>query len=126
MGDEVTVEITETEERTDFFHRSWYCPFAYSRKLGRIHCYLSWFNDHSEVINFLCVKGAFFGFQEKGFFADDFEDSAGFRENENVIHINNHPSFGDLLLERLIHVGLECGRRIAKSKEHDFWFEESK
>ncbi|KIK34821.1 hypothetical protein CY34DRAFT_97224, partial [Suillus luteus UH-Slu-Lm8-n1] len=62
MGNEVMVEVAESKERADFFHRSWYCPITYSRKLGRVHCYLSWSNDHSEIINFLCIEGAFFRF----------------------------------------------------------------
>jgi hypothetical protein len=78
-------------------------------------------DDHAEVIDFLSVKGAFFGPQEKGFFADNLKDTAGsflvffkgIQEYENIVHIDDHPSFGDFFLERLVHVGLECSRGIA-------------
>jgi hypothetical protein len=46
-------------------------------QLGRVHGYLSRADDHAEVVDFLSVKGAFFGFQEKGFFTDDFKDMTG-------------------------------------------------
>jgi hypothetical protein len=77
--------------------------------------------DDAEVIDFLSVKGAFLGFQEKGFFADYFKDMAGlflvffesFREYKNVVHVDNHPSFGNFFLKGLVHVGLERSGRIA-------------
>jgi len=47
------------------------------------------------------------------------------RENENVVHIHYHPSFIDLILEDMIHVQLEGGRRVAKTKEHDDRFVEA-
>jgi hypothetical protein len=46
-------------------------------QLGRVHGYLPRMDDHSEVINFLSIESAFFGFQEKSFFMDDFKDTAG-------------------------------------------------
>ena len=45
-------------------------------------------------------------------------------EDEEVIHIDNEPSFGNHVSERVIHKSLEGGRGVAKSKEHDSWFEE--
>jgi hypothetical protein len=50
---------------------------ADARQLGGVHGYLPRADDHSEIVNFLSVKSAFFGFQEKGFFVDDFKDMVG-------------------------------------------------
>jgi hypothetical protein len=50
----------------------------------------------------------------------------GAGENQDIIHVNHYPSFIDFILEGLVHVRLEGGRRVAQSKEHDFWLEQSK
>jgi hypothetical protein len=88
---------------------------ADTRQLGRVHGYLPRMDDHSEVINFLSIKGAFLGFKEEGFFADDFKDTVGsflvffkgFQEYEDIVHVDNHPSFSNFLLEGLVHVGFK-------------------
>jgi hypothetical protein len=46
-------------------------------QLGRVHGYLPRTDDYAEVIDFLSIKGAHFGFQEKGFFVDDLKDTVG-------------------------------------------------
>ena len=46
-------------------------------------------------------------------------------EDKEVVHINDEPSFGDHVLERVVHESLKCGRRVGKSKEHHRWFEEA-
>jgi hypothetical protein len=102
-------------------------------QLGRIHGYLPKTDDHAEVVDLLSIEGTFLGFQEKGFFADDFKDTVGsflvffkgFRKYKNVVHVDDHPSFSDFFLEGLVHVGLERGRGIAQAEEHYFWFKES-
>jgi hypothetical protein len=51
-------------------------------------------DDHSEVVDFLSVKSAFFWLQEEGFFTDDFKDMVGsflvffkgFQKYENIVH----------------------------------------
>jgi hypothetical protein len=47
-------------------------------------------------------------------------------KDQKVVHIDHKPSFVDFLLESSVHVGLECGRWIAKSEEHDIWFVKTK
>ena len=47
------------------------------------------------------------------------------RENKEVIHVNNEPSFGDHVLEGVIHESLECGWRVGKPEEHDHWFKKA-
>jgi len=49
-----------------------------------------------------------------------------FWEYENVVHIDDHPSFSDFFLEGLVHVGLECDGGIAQAEKHDFQFEMAK
>ena len=43
--------------------------------------------------------------------------------NEKVIHVNDEPSFGDHITERVIHELLEGGRRVGQPEEHDCGFE---
>src|SRR5713101_4317253 len=45
--------------------------------------------------------------------------------NENVIHIDEYKSCVDEILEQFIHHGLECHRRIGKTKEHHQRFKHS-
>ena len=45
--------------------------------------------------------------------------------DEEVIHINDEPSFYDHVLEGVVHELLEHGRGVAKTEEHNSWFEES-
>ena len=47
------------------------------------------------------------------------------RGDEEVIHIDDKPSFSDHVLEGVVHKSLERGRGVAKAKEHDCWFEKS-
>jgi hypothetical protein len=46
-------------------------------------------------------------------------------EDKEVVHVNDKPSFGNHVLEGIIHESLEGGRRVVYSKEHDGGFEES-
>jgi len=53
------------------------------------------------------------------------EDFIIFSGNNHVIHIDTKPSLCNLLLEYVIHHGLEGGGGVGQTKEHDSWFEES-
>ena len=46
--------------------------------------------------------------------------------NAQVVHVYFQPLLSDHICEDVIHKGLESRRSIAKSKEHDGWFKESK
>jgi hypothetical protein len=48
------------------------------------------------------------------------------RVNEQVIHIDDEPSFSDEVAKEVVHKCLEHGRGVAEAKEHDSWFEETK
>jgi hypothetical protein len=45
--------------------------------------------------------------------------------NEQVIHVNDEPSFSDEVAKKMVHECLERGRGVAESKEHNSWFEET-
>jgi hypothetical protein len=46
-------------------------------------------------------------------------------EDKEVIHVDNQPSFGDEILQGVIHEMLKCGRSVHEAKEHNSWFKES-
>ena len=51
-------------------------------------------------------------------------DVGGFirEEYEKVIHVDDQPSFGNHVLEEVIHEMLEHGRRVVEAEEHDGGF----
>jgi hypothetical protein len=50
---------------------------ADARQFGGVHGYLPRADNHAKIVDFLSIKGTFFGFQEKGFFMNDFKDMVG-------------------------------------------------
>ena len=47
------------------------------------------------------------------------------RVDEEIIHVNDKPSFCNHVMKGVIHEVLESGRGIGETKEHYGWFEES-
>ena len=45
--------------------------------------------------------------------------------DEEVIHIDDEPTFGNHVAERVVHESLKSGRGIGKPKKHDSGFEQS-
>ena len=45
---------------------------------------------------------------------------------KHVIHVDEQPSFVDEISESMVHIGLEGGWEVAKSKEHNSQLEEPK
>ena len=45
--------------------------------------------------------------------------------DEEIIHVDNKPSFGNHIAEGVIHETLESGGGVGKSEEHHGWFEKS-
>ena len=45
------------------------------------------------------------------------------REDEEVVHVDDEPSFGDHILEGVIHESLKCGWGVGEPKEHYCWLE---
>ena len=46
-------------------------------------------------------------------------------EDEEVIHVNDKPSFYYHISEGVVYESLECHRGVGKSKEHYCWFKEA-
>jgi hypothetical protein len=46
-------------------------------------------------------------------------------EDQEVIHIDDKPSFGDEITERVIYKSLKGSRGVGKAKEHDSRFKEA-
>jgi hypothetical protein len=46
-------------------------------------------------------------------------------ENQEIVHVNDKPSFSDEVTERVVHETLEGGRGVGETKEHDSGFEEA-
>ena len=46
-------------------------------------------------------------------------------EDEEVVHIDDEPSFCDHISKGVVHESLESGRGVSEAKEHDGWFEEA-
>ena len=47
------------------------------------------------------------------------------RVDEEVIHVDDEPSFCNHITKGIIHKVLEGGRGISETEEHDGWLEES-
>ena len=45
--------------------------------------------------------------------------------DEEIIHVDNEPSFSDHVAEGVVHEALEGGRGIGEPKEHHGWFEKA-
>lgn len=56
MGDEVLIEVAESEEQSDFFDRGGGLPIFDSREFGGVHGYLARAYDHTKIVDFLDVK----------------------------------------------------------------------
>ena len=46
-------------------------------------------------------------------------------EDKKIIHVDDQPSFGNHVSERVIHELLKCCQGVAKTEEHNRWFKKS-
>ena len=133
IGDESSVEIGETKERANVFHLSWCGPVRDATEFDGVHGQLAGFYDHAEVFYLAGGEFAFLEFQMKVQLGHALQDA--FRAflveggvggvDEEIIHINNEPSFGNHITEGVVHETLESGGGVGKSKEHHGGFEKS-
>ena len=121
VRNEASVEIGETEERANIFHLGWSGPICDSVKFNRVHGQLTWFNDRTEVFDLVSGKLALFEFQMKVKFDHSFVGGV----DENVIHVDDKPAFGNHVMEGVVHESLKSSRGIGKPKEHDGGFKQS-
>ena len=94
---------------------------------------MTWFHYHSEVFDFRNVELALLKLEVEVKLGHLLEDvvssfSVGFwvwGGDEEVVHVDDEPSFSDHVVERVVHESLECGGGVAQTKEHDGGFKES-
>ena len=133
VGNKSTVEVGEAKEGAYVldFSRGW--PFGNSIKLYRIHGKLTGFNDHSEVFYLVCGEFAFLKLEVQIEFSHALEDTLGAflvssgigGEDEEVIHVDDEPSFCDHVSEGVVHESLKSGRGVGEAKEHNSGFKET-
>ena len=127
------IKVGEAKERTYFLDFSGCRPGSNAIQLDWVHGKLTRFHDHPEIFDLWYIELTFFELQMEVKLGHPLEDVAGSfgmgcgvrGGNEEVIHIDNQPSFSDHVSERVIHESLECGGGVAKTKEHNGQFKES-
>ena len=90
-------------------------------------------DDHAEVFHFGGGKATLLQFEVEVQFCHALEDAFGAfvvgffvgGGNKEVVHINDKPSFGDHVVERVVHESLEHCRGVGKPEEHYCRFEEA-
>ena len=133
VGNEAAVEVGEAKERTDIFHLSWGWPTGNSIEFYWVHGQLARFDDHAEVFDFIGGEFTFFELQVKVELSHALQNAFGafFVEggvggvDEEIIHVDHEPSFGDHITEGIVHEPLKSGGGIGEAKEHYGGFEES-
>ena len=133
VGNESTVEIGKAKEGAYVLDFSGGWPFGDFIKLDRVHGELTRFDNHSEVFHLVHGEFAFFELEVQVKFGHTLKDtfdtffmSSGIgREDKEVIHINDKPSFSDHVSEGVIHESLECGGGVGEAEEHNGRFKEA-
>ena len=132
VGDEATVEVGKAEEGADILDFLGSGPLSDAIEFDWVHGKLTGFDDHTEVFDFSGGEFAFLKFEMEVKFHHPLQDTfsaffvnGGVRgEDEEVIHVDNEPSFGDHIAEGVIHESLERGGGVGEAEEHDGGFEE--
>ena len=133
VGDKPPVEVGKAKKRPnipDLFRGG---PAGNTIQLYRVHGKLSGFDNHSEVFYFGGGKVTFLQFEMEVQLCHALEDMFGAfvmsvfvrREDKEVVHVDDEPSFGDHVSEGVVHKSLERCGGVGKSKEHYHWFEEA-
>jgi len=133
VGDKPMVEVGKAKEGAYVFDFSRGWPFGDSIKLDRIHGELTGFNDHSEVFYHVCGEFAFLKFEVQIEFSHALEDTLGVflmssgigGEDEEVIHVDDEPSFCNHVPEGVVHESLKSGRGVGEAEEHNSGFKET-
>ena len=107
IGDELSVEVSKTKEGVYVFDFDRGQPGGNAIKFDQVHGELTRFHNHSEVFDFGNVELAFLKLQVKielGHVLENMMGSFGmglgvWRGNEEGIHIDDEPSFGNHVSE---------------------------
>ena len=129
----MAVEIGEAKERADIFYLGWGWPTGYPIEFYWVHGQLAWFDDHAEVFDLVGGKLAFFELQVKVEFGHTLQDAFGAflmeggvgGVDEEIIHVDNEPSFGNHIAEGVVHESLKGSGGVGEAKEHYGGFKES-
>ena len=132
VWDKLLIEVGKAKEGAYVLHFCWYGPFFDAFDLDWVHCNGVLPNDHPQVLYFRKIEVTFLQFEGEEKFLHALENLEGaksmyfrvVREDEEIIHVDNEPSFGNHISEGVIHKPLEGGWGVAQSKEHDSWLEE--
>ena len=108
-------------------------PLFYGSKFGRVHVYFSILDYQSQVFHLHLVKGTFGQFKVEVLFLHPFKYSLSpflallqyLSKYEDIVHVNDEPSFCNHVPEGGFHEGLEGGWGIALPEEHDQRFIEA-
>ena len=133
IRDELMIEVGKAKEGVYIldFGRGW--PGHNAIKLDWIHHKLTRFHNHPEIFDFEEVELAFLKLKMKIEFGHSLENTMGLLSmscwirggDEEVVHVNDKPSFSNHTSEQVIHELLECDKGVTEIKEHDHQFEES-
>ena len=133
VRDEPTVEVGKVKEQSYILNFGWGGPGSDAVEFDWVYDELTRFYNHSKVFYLRDVELTLLELQVKveschaledmmGPFLVDFWVGGG---NEEVVHIDDEPSFSDHVSKQVVHEPLECGGGVAKTKEHDGGFKES-
>ena len=119
--DESSIKVSKSKPRSDLFDSFWDWPVSDSFQFTGVHHHFAFFNDKSKVFDSSFAELAFAGFEVEVIFSKSleyflghfFQFFFGFRKDQDVVHINNDPSFIEFIFEDVVHHSLKCGRRIA-------------
>ena len=127
IRDELAVEIGKVKEGVDFFNFSGGWPGSDTVEFDRVHGQLTRFYNHPKIFNFRDIKLALFKLEMKIQLSHMLEDMTSlfsvsfqlWRDDGEVVHVDDKPSLSNHVTELVIHELLECCRRVAKVKEHN-------
>src|SRR6266436_5620066 len=133
VPDEPSVEVHESYEGLDVFYFCQLWPVRDSLDFNRVHPYMVFGDDESEVVHLLMFKFAFLRSEEQLVGAEGLEYllsdplmvCKGGGVDEDVVHVANGFIAIDKGAEDVIHHCLEGGWQVAQSKEHDEQLKES-
>src|SRR5258707_14998094 len=133
VPDEPLVEVQKSYEGLDVFYFCQLWPVCDSLDFNRVHCYMVFGDDESEVVRLLTFKFAFLWLEEQlvgmegleYLLSDPLMVCEGGRVDEDVVHVADGFIAIDKGVEDVVHHCLEGGQQVAQSKEHDKQLKES-
>src|SRR5260370_24561044 len=133
VPDEPSVEVHKSYEGLDVLYFCQLWPVHDSLDFNGVHRYMIFGDDEPKVVHLSTFEFAFLQSEEQLVGTEGLEYLSsdplmvceGGRVDEDVIHVANSFIVINKGVEDVIHHHLEGGQRVAQSKEHDKWLEES-